>query len=215
MDPYTVTALDGKAAREQTDGSEAVRPEPKYQGLAFLLTIAMGFVLVALGFVLQMIAWELNYRYGRQSISTISIPFYHWFGRFPDTHLVSVTMWFLWLYIAAWLHSLLYYADPKVFARVYAYRFVLCCVALAIYVSILILMGSLGRVVLVTSLPATPAFMNFVGWISWLWPVLLLLALIYWLRQTQSAFLDKDGIYRITFKVHKHKYMAEPGDEVQ
>lgn len=188
------------------------RDEPSYRTIALIVTIVAAAALFALGLVLQLLAYDLNEFYSTSPLPSASQPLFHWFGLRPTTFLLHITFWFWWLFLWALCHTFFYYPDNRSFARVYAYRFLLSCAAVIAYLSIFVVMAALPRVLLLADIREPPAFTKAIPVISWILPVLFVFLLIRWAYQTSTAFTDKNGVFRITHKVDKNKYL-DPDSE--
>lgn len=160
--------------------------EPDYREYGCLLVVVSAIGLFVLGFVLQLIVYELRPAQG--DIPAFSKPLFNWLGLRPNYYLIDITFWFWWPILAAYLHTLFYYPKNRQFARVFAYRFAACCSVIVCYLSIIALMAALPHVViLLTDLQGPPSFIRIVPVISGILPLVVIIVGVYWRIRTKTA----------------------------
>ena len=182
--------------------------EPSYRRIAAVVTVVAAIVHFALGFVLQLMTYELFESYSEYPLPAISKPLFESFGFRPTAFLVYTTFWLWWPFLWAFIHTHFFYSENEVFGRVYIHRLILCMSFTALYASVYSILAATPRVILLADLSHQPAIiMRCIPIISRVIPLVFLVLTAKWTYRTCSAFRDRDGKFRITHKSEKTKYM--------
>lgn len=189
-----------------TQDTMTQRSEPNYRTYATALTLGAALVLFAIGFVLQLVVYELRSQYHDNALPAISKPLFDWFGLRPTSYLLQITFWFWWLFLGNLLHAACFYAENRQFVRVFAFRYLVCCVSVACYLSIVALMAAMPQVILLADLDSPPDFTRVVSIVSVVLPIALAVLAAGWVYQTSRIIRDSRGRIRV---VHSAPVNAE------
>ena len=171
--------------------------EPNYRAYATLSTFGTALILFAIGFVLQLVVYELRAQYHDTTLPAISKPLFDWFGLRPTSYLAEITFWFWWPFLGNLVHAACFYRESQQFVRVFTFRYLMCCVAVACYLSVVALMAAMPRVILLADLNSPPEFTRVVSIISVILPITLAVVATRWTCQTNRIVRDPNGGIRI------------------
>lgn len=193
------------------------RSEPNYRIYATLSTLGAALILFAVGFVLQLAVYELRSQYIDTPLPAISKPLFDWFGLRPTSYLTQITFWFWWLFLGNLLHTACFFPENRQFTRVFAFRYLMCWVAVACYLSMIAVMAAMPRVVLLAD-SNPPGFTRVVSIISVILPIILAVLAASWVYRTSRIIRDPNGRVRIMHAVavgaddHPKNPVSEPKD---
>lgn len=158
-----------------------------------------GIALLAIGFVLQIIAWEFGAILQREPAG-LTQSFLNCFGRRPSGYLIAVTFLFFWPMVGAFVHSALFVRDRFEFAIVFAYRFAACWAIAVLFVSGVAMLMGMSFVVLLSDLSGEPTYMGIVTAMSWAAPFGLMLLVTRWVWLASSFTRNEDGTLHVALK---------------
>jgi hypothetical protein len=177
-----------------------LQTEPDYRRFATVVTIVMAPLLASLGLVLQIVAYELNALYFETTLPAFSKPLIEWFGLRPHAFLFHLTFMFWWLFLAVRIHTSVCYPNNQVFLRVYVSRFILCGMALALYLAIFGYMAASPAIILLADIRQPPEFTKWIPIVSGWMPFLFALVAAFWLWRKMEFRKNADGQWELTTK---------------
>lgn len=173
--------------------------EPNYQIVAAALTASAALVLFALGFVLQLVIYDLNGVFSQYELPAASKPLYDWFGLRPTAYLIHVVFWCWWPFLAGLIYTHLHCPNNQQFGRVFASYFLLCCAAVASLLSIIVVMAAFPRVLL-RDIREPPAIVQCLPVVSYCLPIVMFVISTRWLYQTAIIVRDPKHGIRLTYR---------------
>jgi hypothetical protein len=172
--------------------------EPNYGAYALLATFGAAVVLLVIGLILQLVVPELRGLNqlifgGGAELPWLSKPLFEWFGLRPTSYLTAITFWFWWPFLANLVHSACYFPEPRQFARVFGFRYLMCWVAVACYLAVVGFMAALAFMAFGADLAGPPAFTIVVPIISWILPVVFVVLAARWVYRTSRIVRRPEG----------------------